>query len=40
MKLFDQLDWLVERVAQSDELNDVHVLPQLHTLLWGTKRGV
>jgi 7-carboxy-7-deazaguanine synthase len=39
-KLLKKLEWLVEKVAQSNELNDVRVLPQLHTLLWGNKRGV
>lgn len=39
-KLLAKLDWLVEKVAQSNELNDVRVLPQLHALLWGNKRGV
>jgi 7-carboxy-7-deazaguanine synthase len=39
-QLLARLEWLVEKVAQSNELNDVRVLPQLHTLLWGNKRGV
>ncbi|MGN7309113.1 7-carboxy-7-deazaguanine synthase QueE, partial [Bacillus subtilis] len=26
--------------SASDDLNDVRVLPQLHTLVWGNKRGV
>ncbi|MBB3906384.1 7-carboxy-7-deazaguanine synthase QueE [Anoxybacillus sp. UARK-01] len=39
-KLLNQLRWLVERVAYDPEMNDVRVLPQLHTLLWGNKRGV
>lgn len=32
--------WLVERVMASSELKNVRVLPQLHTWLWGNKRGV
>ncbi|MBB6283684.1 7-carboxy-7-deazaguanine synthase QueE [Geobacillus subterraneus] len=39
-KLLGRLEWLVEQIAQSEELADVFVLPQLHTLLWGNKRGV
>lgn len=39
-KLLGRLEWLVEQIAQSEELADVSVLPQLHTLLWGNKRGV
>ncbi|ANB60462.1 7-carboxy-7-deazaguanine synthase QueE [Anoxybacteroides amylolyticum] len=39
-KLLHQLEWLVEKVVQSSDMNDVRVLPQLHTLLWGNKRGV
>ncbi|MFD1955455.1 7-carboxy-7-deazaguanine synthase QueE [Paenibacillus thailandensis] len=31
---------LVERTMASTELRDVRVLPQLHTWLWGNKRGV
>ncbi|OQP07785.1 7-carboxy-7-deazaguanine synthase QueE [Geobacillus sp. 46C-IIa] len=39
-KLLGRLEWLVEQIAQSEELANVSVLPQLHTLLWGNKRGV
>ncbi len=35
-----KLEWLIDLVVQSAEMNDVKVLPQLHTLLWGNKRGV
>lgn len=31
---------LIELVMASSELNDVRVLPQLHSLVWGNKRGV
>lgn len=31
---------LVDRTMRSAELTDVRVLPQLHTWLWGNKRGV
>ncbi|MGX1264843.1 7-carboxy-7-deazaguanine synthase [Rossellomorea marisflavi] len=31
---------LIDVVCEQKELNDVRVLPQLHTLVWGNKRGV
>ncbi|MNZ53313.1 7-carboxy-7-deazaguanine synthase [compost metagenome] len=31
---------LIEIVMSSCELNNVRVLPQLHALVWGNKRGV
>jgi len=31
---------LIEKVCEKEELNHVRVLPQLHTLVWGNKRGV
>ncbi|MBU6507437.1 MAG: 7-carboxy-7-deazaguanine synthase QueE [Alphaproteobacteria bacterium] len=34
-----QTRWLIERVA-SDRWFDVTVLPQLHVLVWGNRRGV
>lgn len=34
-----QLTWLLQRTAR-DGWNDVTLLPQLHVLLWGNKRGV
>ena len=34
-----RLEWLIERVGR-DGWRDVTILPQLHTLLWGNKRGV
>ncbi|MFK4165844.1 7-carboxy-7-deazaguanine synthase QueE [Paenibacillus lautus] len=39
-QLLDRYESLVDAVMQSDRLNDVRVLPQLHTLVWGNKRGV
>jgi 7-carboxy-7-deazaguanine synthase len=39
-KLLGQYQWLIEEVMQDEELNNVRVLPQLHTLVWGNKRGV
>ncbi|WP_053362976.1 7-carboxy-7-deazaguanine synthase QueE [Bacillus sp. FJAT-27251] len=38
--LLKKYETLIDRVAADQELNDVKVLPQLHTLLWGNKRGV
>jgi 7-carboxy-7-deazaguanine synthase len=39
-KLLDKLDWLIEKAVQTKEMNDARVLPQLHALVWGNKRGV
>lgn len=38
--LIAKLLWLVDKVALDRDLPDVRVLPQLHVLLWGNKRGV
>ncbi|WP_440620273.1 7-carboxy-7-deazaguanine synthase QueE [Bacillus subtilis] len=38
--LLGKYEALVDKVAVDSELNLVRVLPQLHTLLWGNKRGV
>jgi 7-carboxy-7-deazaguanine synthase len=35
-----QFEWLIEQAVHSPIMNDVKVLPQLHTLIWGNKRGV
>ena len=37
--ILQRIDWLIQRVNQEQWYN-VTVLPQLHTLLWGNKRGV
>jgi 7-carboxy-7-deazaguanine synthase len=34
-----RLDWLIQRVT-AEQWYNVRVLPQLHSLLWGNKRGV
>ncbi|MGG3469024.1 7-carboxy-7-deazaguanine synthase QueE [Neobacillus pocheonensis] len=39
-KLLMKYEWLVNCVVLDPQLNDVKVLPQLHALLWGNKRGV
>jgi 7-carboxy-7-deazaguanine synthase len=33
------VEWLLERVTR-DGWNNVTVLPQMHVMLWGSKRGV
>ncbi|ANU19094.1 7-carboxy-7-deazaguanine synthase QueE [Planococcus plakortidis] len=38
--LLGRYQWLIDRHLASVSLNDAKVLPQLHTLLWGNKRGV
>lgn len=38
--LLNRYEWLVDLTVNSTIMNDVRVLPQLHTLLWGNKRGV
>lgn len=39
-KLLAKYEWLIDQVMKDDEMNNVRVLPQLHTLVWGNKRGV
>ncbi|MEW9052486.1 MAG: 7-carboxy-7-deazaguanine synthase QueE [Neobacillus sp.] len=39
-KLLKKYEWLVNKVIENSQLNNVKVLPQLHALLWGNKRGV
>lgn len=38
--LLKQYELLIDKVMQDPDLNHVKVLPQLHTYLWGNKRGV
>ncbi|MDX8292211.1 7-carboxy-7-deazaguanine synthase QueE [Metabacillus indicus] len=38
--LLSRYEWLIERSAKEKELNSARILPQLHTLVWGNKRGV
>ena len=35
----EKMLWLIDKVNQ-DQWFDAHVLPQLHVMLWGNKRGV
>jgi 7-carboxy-7-deazaguanine synthase len=39
-QLITDYEKLIDEVTKSDRLNDVRVLPQLHTYVWGNKRGV
>jgi 7-carboxy-7-deazaguanine synthase len=39
-RLLAAYEWLIERTMAADDMNDVKVLPQLHALVWGNKRGV
>lgn len=38
--LLNKYQSLIDRVMIDEELKDVKVLPQLHALVWGNKRGV
>ncbi|WP_404332300.1 7-carboxy-7-deazaguanine synthase QueE [Mesobacillus maritimus] len=40
LDLINQYEWLINKVVEDSEMNDVKVLPQLHTYVWGNKRGV
>ncbi|MGO4696154.1 7-carboxy-7-deazaguanine synthase QueE [Paenibacillus sp. 2TAB26] len=38
--LLERYEWLIEKVMPNQDLKRVHVLPQLHTWVWGNKKGV
>lgn len=38
--LVERYEWLIEKVMPDPNLKRVHVLPQLHTWVWGNKKGV
>ncbi|WP_430785691.1 7-carboxy-7-deazaguanine synthase QueE [Virgibacillus flavescens] len=38
--LLTKYEWLIDKVVDSSKLNHVRVLPQVHALIWGNKRGV
>lgn len=38
--LLIRFEWLIDRSMKSTIMNDAKVLPQLHALIWGNKRGV
>lgn len=37
--LLKKYEWLINKVMNDHDLKDVKVLPQLHTFVWGNKRG-
>ncbi|UXR86429.1 7-carboxy-7-deazaguanine synthase QueE [Staphylococcus felis] len=39
-KLLSRYEWLIQLVMKSSDMNDVFVLPQLHTLVWSNQKGV
>lgn len=39
-RMLNKYDWLINKVIADHEFTNVKVLPQLHTYLWGNKRGV
>ena len=39
-KLLESFEWLIDQAMAAPDLNDAKVLPQLHALVWGNKRGV
>ncbi|OWR33071.1 7-carboxy-7-deazaguanine synthase QueE [Saccharibacillus sp. O23] len=38
--LLRRYEWLIGRLSDLPDLKDARALPQLHTLVWGNKRGV
>ncbi|MBD2867498.1 7-carboxy-7-deazaguanine synthase QueE [Paenibacillus arenilitoris] len=38
--LLERYEWLIDKAMRSEELKRVRVLPQLHTWVWGNKKGV
>lgn len=38
--LLERYEWLIDRVMSHTGMKQVHVLPQLHTWVWGNKKGV
>ncbi|MDQ0206191.1 7-carboxy-7-deazaguanine synthase QueE [Alkalicoccobacillus murimartini] len=38
--LLEKYEWLIDKAVASKTMNKARVLPQLHTLVWGNKRGV
>ncbi|WGV58922.1 7-carboxy-7-deazaguanine synthase QueE [Brevibacillus brevis] len=39
-KLLESFEWLIDQAMATADMNDAKVLPQLHALVWGNKRGV
>lgn len=38
--LLKRYEWLIDQAMEMPAFNDARILPQLHTLVWGNKRGV
>jgi len=38
--LLARYEWLIDKAMADPQLRRVHVLPQLHTWIWGNKKGV
>lgn len=38
--LLEKYHWLINKAMNDDAFTDIRVLPQLHTFVWGNKRGV
>ncbi|WP_017812796.1 7-carboxy-7-deazaguanine synthase QueE [Paenibacillus shenyangensis] len=38
--LLHRYEWLIDQAMDMPAFNDARILPQLHTLVWGNKRGV
>lgn len=39
-QLLTKYEWLIDKTMLDNEFKNVKVLPQLHTYIWGNKRGV
>ena len=39
-QLLSKYEWLINKAMQDHDLNNIKILPQLHTFIWGNKRGV
>lgn len=39
-KLLESFEWLIDQAMATPDMNDAKILPQLHALVWGNKRGV
>jgi len=38
--LLNKYEWLIDKTMEDARMNNVRVLPQLHTFVWGNSRGV
>lgn len=39
-ELLNKYEWLIDKTMEDARMNNVRVLPQLHTFVWGNSRGV